>query len=72
MSAPRLTPAQRYNRAVRDMESAALYLISFVEGYSAAADVSKNLDYHRAKRAELLEHARSYGAAVRRVARLAI
>jgi hypothetical protein len=63
-----LTPMQRYNRAVGSMESAAMNLLHFVETYSAQSENCQG--YHLSKRRDLLERARDYGAAVRRVARL--
>lgn len=54
----RLTPRQRISAAKTRLEDSALYLISFVEGYSA------NTGGPLWKRGELLKHAREYAARV--------
>lgn len=61
------TPAQRYSRGVCEMEASALALLRYAERF--AANVTNTQD--RVNRSEeLLQAARRYATAVRRLARL--
>lgn len=65
----RISAARRLERAMDAIESATVDLFHFVETYNANAQNAQG--HHRAKRRELLELARRYGTAVRRLARVA-
>jgi hypothetical protein len=63
------TSAQRHDRAVREMENSALTLLRYAELFK---DSIANTADRRSRSEEILEAARRYARAVRRLARLRV